>query len=259
MATTAADEACRSAGFSKRPPGSKGLVLTHFYALCYRGGASQYVPGGTMNRLCTLVLLIGAVSVQARAVTVETADGDWSKLPQLSQHGYDHLNEKMQAKLYEIAQSKQCPSFALKAGRLDFSIGFAVQYAPDGTLAKVVMPKLNCAEAESVVGGTLLEMIQGGDYSRSGKSLAGWYQGGLGFTFAGDSAREPAVVQAGQPKVAPNAADPNQIVCEKETVIGTRLATARTCMSRAQWSENKRLTRQQIEQIQVQRPCNGNC
>jgi hypothetical protein len=208
-----------------------------------------------MNRLYTLSLLLAALSVPARAVTVETADGDWSKLPQLSQHGYNHLNEKMEAKLFEIAQSNQCPSFALKQGRLDFSIGFAAQYAPDGTLSKVVIPKLNCAEAESVVGGTLLEMIQGGDYAPTGKSPAGWYQGGLGFTFAGENAREPAVAQASQPKVAPNTNDPNQIVCEKVEQIGTRLVSDRVCMSRGQLAEQKRLTRQTIEQLQVQRPC----
>jgi hypothetical protein len=35
--------------------------------------------------------------------------------------------------------------------------------------------------------------------------------------------------------------------------------TKRTCMSRAQWAEQKRLTRQDIEQLQTQRPCNFNC
>jgi hypothetical protein len=212
-----------------------------------------------MNRLCTLSLLLAAISVQARAVTVEAADGDWSKLPQLSQRGYNHLDEKMQAKLYEIAASKQCPTFGLKQGRLDFSLSFAAQYAPDGSLTRVVMPKLDCAEAESVIGGTLLAMLQGGDYVPSAKSGRGWYQGGLGFTFAGEAARDPAVAQASQPKTAPNDADPNQIVCEKVEEIGTRLVTKRTCMSRAQWAEQKRLTRETIEQLQIQRPCKDGC
>jgi len=79
-----------------------------------------------MNSLRGLSLLVAALSVPAAAVTVETATGDWTKLPQLSQRGYNHLNEKMQAKLYEIAESKQCPAFGLKEGRLDFSVTFAV-------------------------------------------------------------------------------------------------------------------------------------
>jgi hypothetical protein len=30
-------------------------------------------------------------------------------------------------------------------------------------------------------------------------------------------------------------------------------------MTRAQWAEQKRLTRQMIDQLQTQRPCNFNC
>ena len=96
-----------------------------------------------MSRLSAAALLVAAIAVPAAAVTVETANGDWSKLPALSQRGYAHLNEKMQAKLFEIAESKQCPAFGLKQGRLDLSISFATQYNPDGTLQRIVLPKLD--------------------------------------------------------------------------------------------------------------------
>jgi hypothetical protein len=206
-----------------------------------------------MRRTSALALFLGAFAVPASAVTVETANGDWSKLPLLSQRGYQHLNEKMEAKLFEIAQSKQCQSFNLKEGRLDFSISFAAQYAADGALSRVVIPKLDCAQAESVLGGALLEMLKAGDYAPTGKSGGGWYQGGLGFTFAGESARDPAVAQASQPKLAPNAADPNQEVCEKVGEIGSRLSTKRVCMTRAERAEQRRLNRMSIDQAQVTR------
>ena len=212
-----------------------------------------------MNRLCTFSLLLAAASVPARAVTVESANGDWSKLPQISQRGYEHLNEKMQAKLFEIAESHQCPAFVLNQGRLDFRMSFAAHYAPDGTLEKVILPKLDCAEAESVAGGAVLEMLQSGDYAPTGKSRNGWCQGGLMFSFAGEEAREPAVVQASKEHPIQNADDPNQIVCQKEQRLGSRLVVDRVCMPRSQWSEQKRLTRQTIDQVQIQRPCGFNC
>lgn len=195
-------------------------------------------------------LLLAAMSVPAAAVTVETAAGDWSNLPKLSQRGYNHLNEKMQAKLFEIAQSNHCPAVALKQGRLDFNITFATQYAPDGTLQRIVLPKLDCAEAESVVGGTLLEMMQAGDYAPTGKSPAGWYRGGLAFSFAGDSGRDPGT------QVASAAGDPSQVICEKVEQIGTRLSNSRVCMTRSQWAEQRRLNRQEVEKAQQTR-CNG--
>jgi hypothetical protein len=209
-----------------------------------------------MTRLSAAALLLAAMSMPAAAVTVETAAGDWSNLPKLSQRGYNHLNEKMQAKLFEIAQSNHCPSVALKQGRLDFNITFATQYAPDGTLQRIVLPKLDCAEAESVMGGTLLEMLQAGDYAPTGKSPAGWYRGGLAFSFAGESARDPGTPQSTQPQVESAAGDPAQMLCEKVEQIGTRLSSSRVCMTRSQWAEQRRLNRQVVEKAQQTR-CNG--
>jgi hypothetical protein len=208
-----------------------------------------------MARVSAFALLIAAMSMPASAVTVEAANGDWSKLPQLNQRGYNHLNEKMQAKLFEIAESANCPSFALNQGRLNFSVTFATQYSPDGTLNRLILPKLDCAEAESVVGGALLEMLQAGDYAPTGKSAAGWYKGGLEFSFAGGAARDPAVAKPVQEAAASDsrAADPNQILCEKVTEIGSRLSTKRVCMSRAQWAERRRLDREEVEKAQQTR------
>jgi hypothetical protein len=208
-----------------------------------------------MRTLCALSLLLAAVSAPAAAVTVESANGDWSKLPQLEQRGYEHLSEKMQAKLFEIAEAKSCPAFALDQGRLNFRIGFATQYAADGTLSRLILPKLGCAEAEGVAGGAVMEMIQAGDYAPSGKSQNGWYQGTLGFSFAGKQARDPGVVKAALQPGAVKGPDPTEVVCEKVEQIGTRLVADRVCMSRAQWAEQKRLNRAEIERVQTQRGC----
>lgn len=216
-----------------------------------------------MKILASLSLLAGLATMPAAAaVDVQAASGDWSKLPQLSQRGYEHLSEKMQAKLYEIAASQQCPAFKLVQDRLDVRWSFAVQYAADGALQKIVIPKLDCGEAESVAGGALLEMLQAGDYKPSGKSGNGWYQGTLGFSFAGKSATEAAVSTVKKKQLATTqqgavtALDPNEVVCEKVEEIGTRLVTKRTCMTRAQWTEEKRLNRDLIDRLQTQRPCN---
>lgn len=209
-----------------------------------------------MGRLATISLLLAAVAVPVGATTVETADGDWSKLPELSQRGYNHLSEKMQAKLYEIAASNQCPSLGLKQGRLDMSVSFAAQYLPDGTLDKLILPKLGCPAAESVLGGTLLEMFKGGDYASTGKSPQGWYKGGLRFSFAGPDARDPGAAQAATSAGGKVALDPNEVLCERVEQVGTRLGAKRTCMTRAQWAEQKARNREIVEQAQQQR-CNG--
>lgn len=202
-----------------------------------------------------LALPLATATAASAAVHVETASGDWKNLPQLSQRGYNHLAEKAQAKLFEIAESKTCSSFLLSQGRLDFRTGFAVQYDSAGTLTRLVLPTMGCPAAESVAGGAILGMLQAGDYAPTGRSSTGWYQGNLGFSFAAqraadegrtDTRTQPGVV------LGPNA---NEVVCEKVEELGSRIATNRVCMTRAQWAARKQGDREEVERRQQQRGC----
>jgi predicted secreted protein len=73
----------------------------------------------------------------------------------------------------------------------------------------------------------------------------------------------PAAAQtAAAPSPAPatatgSAQDLNKIICEKQEVIGSRLATRRVCMTRAEWADRKLQDRQEIERVQVQRGSNA--
>ena len=46
--------------------------------------------------------------------------------------------------------------------------------------------------------------------------------------------------------------DPNRMICEKQGVLGSRLATKRVCMTAAEWAAQRAAERQLIEKIQVQ-------
>lgn len=61
----------------------------------------------------------------------------------------------------------------------------------------------------------------------------------------------PATPQA---KTTP---DPNEVVCEKEEETGSRLGASKICKTRAQWAEERRLNRAEIDKAQTQRPCTG--
>jgi hypothetical protein len=52
-------------------------------------------------------------------------------------------------------------------------------------------------------------------------------------------------------KLGPNQ-DPNQIVCQTQTEIGSRLNRRRVCRTRAEWAEHQRMYRQNIERAQQQ-------
>jgi hypothetical protein len=54
----------------------------------------------------------------------------------------------------------------------------------------------------------------------------------------------PLVAKPANPKPAK---DPNEKICEKQPVIGSRLATRRVCATRAEWEEKRRLDKEAID------------
>jgi invasion protein IalB len=78
--------------------------------------------------------------------------------------------------------------------------------------------------------------------------------------FIGGGISVPAFAQAAQPaqaqQTAKPAKDPNEIVCEKQEEIGTRLSTQRVCKTRAEWAEERRANRMDVDKVQTQRDLN---
>lgn len=65
----------------------------------------------------------------------------------------------------------------------------------------------------------------------------------------------PAMAQKDD-KSASKERDPNQVVCEKVEVLGSRVSTKRVCMTRSEWAERRRTERMEIERAQVNK---GSC
>lgn len=50
--------------------------------------------------------------------------------------------------------------------------------------------------------------------------------------------------------------DPGEIICERQEEIGSRLGGQKVCKTRAEWAEERRLSRQDIDKAQTQRDLN---
>lgn len=136
-----------------------------------------------MKRFLTAPLFLILLAASGPQPTVETAGGDWTQLPAMRFRGYDHLQPKVMAYLYQIAYRRQCTIPGYSVGKLDLNLPFAAQFSPDGGLQRVILPKLNCPAAEGALGGALIDMIQAGDYRPTGENPDGWYQSKLAFDF----------------------------------------------------------------------------
>jgi hypothetical protein len=122
------------------------------------------------------------IAASAPPVSVVAATGDWSNLPEIRDNGTDHLSKNLMLALDDIATKGECKLPGFKGDRFDFNMSFAAQFDEKGAVRKIVIPKLNCPKAEAVIGGTLQEMIQGGDYRPTGQSPGGWYRGDISFS-----------------------------------------------------------------------------
>jgi hypothetical protein len=51
--------------------------------------------------------------------------------------------------------------------------------------------------------------------------------------------------------------DPNEVICEKQSVVGSRLTHRKVCLTRSQWDDARRQDRQEVEKAQTQRGMSG--
>jgi hypothetical protein len=67
-------------------------------------------------------------------------------------------------------------------------------------------------------------------------------------------AQAPAATAAAPQATSKAEADRmNEVVCEKQEVIGSRLSVKRICKTRSQWAAQKLEDRMEVEKVQVQR------
>jgi hypothetical protein len=133
-----------------------------------------------MKRLFAVPLFLATLAASSPQPLVEVATGDWSQLPPLEHRSNDHLGSNGMARVFQLAARHQCEIPGYSYRKLDLRLSFAVRYNPDGTPARIVIPKLNCPEAEAIIGGAVAAMVKGRDYAP--KSLTAdqlWYRGTL--------------------------------------------------------------------------------
>ena len=130
-----------------------------------------------------LLCLLLALGTPVEAAIVETADGDWSQLPYLVQRGVDNLDQGVILGIQAIAIKENCRLPGQEGPNLDSRLSFAAQFSPDGTLNRIILPRIDCPKVEGALGGALIDMIKGGDYRPTGQSPEGWYQGRLTFSY----------------------------------------------------------------------------
>ena len=70
---------------------------------------------------------------------------------------------------------------------------------------------------------------------------------------SGAASAQPGSTTASPGGAGARVADPNQLICRNVADLGTRLNRSRVCKTRAQWEEERRQMRQNVDQTQTNR------
>ena len=138
-----------------------------------------------MTFLAAIALALASVATPGSAPSVVVATGDWSQLPPLKRAGNADLSSTAMARLFEIAQERKCKLPGQSMHQLELRLSFAAQFDPSGRLNQLVLPKLDCPEAEGIIAGAVLDMMRAGDYRPTGSNPDGWYRGDFAFGMRG--------------------------------------------------------------------------
>ena len=84
------------------------------------------------------------------------------------------------------------------------------------------------------------------------RAVSGFFVAGA-VAFSAPTLAQNAPPVSAPAKQEPGKLDPNERVCERQEVIGSRIASRRICMTRAEWADRKLQDRQELERVQTQR------
>ncbi|HEY0111614.1 MAG TPA: hypothetical protein VGB59_00525 [Allosphingosinicella sp.] len=133
-----------------------------------------------MNVLAMTLLLLAATPT-ANDVKVEVGTGDWSSVPYARETGKLMAGAETVGRIEAALERGRCSLPGLSRRRLDLSVPFLLHFQGNGELTRVVVRKLQCPEAESVIASAVLELAKSGEYRPTGENQTGWYRGELSF------------------------------------------------------------------------------
>lgn len=125
-----------------------------------------------MISIVAALAMNGATPAPAR---IEIGHAQWGKLPALARVERDLPIGAMVDRVEGILASKQCKLEGQSARRFEISVPYAVMLSADGKAQRVLVADMGCAPLEEMVGETVYQMSELGDF-KNGRAQSGrWY------------------------------------------------------------------------------------
>lgn len=123
-----------------------------------------------------MVLAIAVLFAAPAYSQVSTATGNWENIPRVTKRGNQSYSAFAMTKL-DAALTSDCMKRERRNQIVDVSIPFLIEFGSDKSVKRVVVKKLDCPQAEALIGGVVLELAKTGEYRPTGENQANWYRG----------------------------------------------------------------------------------
>ena len=135
-----------------------------------------------MKALIAAALMMAASAAQA--VSVESATGDWNEIPQLKS-AREPLSGPVVERLAELVEKGTCVIPGQSKKKLDMTVPFLVHFDRNGAADRIVLWKIGCDAAESVIGAALkVLVVDQGAFRSTGENQTGWYRSQVSFSYS---------------------------------------------------------------------------
>jgi len=124
--------------------------------------------------LLAALLTLGAAP--AAAQKVESAGGDWSNIPRMKLSEDRQVGYEVVDRLHQIGRKGGCNVPGLTARRVAINVPFLIRFSPSGAAEHIVVQKLGCPEAESLLAGVVAHWVRKGSVRSTGENQERWYR-----------------------------------------------------------------------------------
>ncbi len=131
-------------------------------------------------RILISALAVCLVAPTLAAQNVSSGEGDWSNIPELRKNRIVELSSGAQNMIEKVVAQGKCKAVGSK-DRVNLALPFLVEFAPDNTVASIMIRRIGCPEVESIAASTALHAAQAGTIKPNGDNAARWYRGEVSY------------------------------------------------------------------------------
>ena len=129
----------------------------------------------------SFIFAAAMLAVTPTQAQVSVATGNWDNIPLATKRGNKAFSAFAMTKV-DAALTSQCRQRERRNQQFDFTVPFLIEFAPDKSVRRVVIQKMDCPQAEALIGGAVLELAKTGEYQPTGENQTNWYRGEFGLT-----------------------------------------------------------------------------